>query len=135
MAGHEAPVRRRTGEKLGWIGGWLGGFLWVVILSVARLLQGRAVVGLIGFGLFLVAVAVTFSLGPWRHPSVRLWKPMLPVYLAFFTSIAWALWAWDNLEPSGLSWWSFFWILPCLIPLWTDDGRRWDDGREDDAER
>jgi len=123
--GEEKTGVQRTGEKFGWIGGWVGGFLWLLILAVVRMTQGRAVEGFTGFGLFLAAVAGIFLLAPWRRPSVRQWKLMLPVYLVFFSSIAWAVWTSGGPGQLGLRWWSFFWILPCLIPLWTVGGKRW----------
>lgn len=89
-----------------------------------RLAQGRAVDGSIGLGLFAVAGASVLFFAPWRHPAIRMWKLMLPLYLVLFASVARAVWTWGELEQSGLNWWSFFWILPCLIPLWTVGGRR-----------
>jgi len=62
---------RRTGEKFGWAGGWLGGFLWLLILSVVRLVQGRVIPGLVGLGLFALAVGVILFFAPWRHPRTR----------------------------------------------------------------
>ena len=32
----------RRQEKIGWLGGWAGGFIWVVILAVMLLVQGKA---------------------------------------------------------------------------------------------
>lgn len=126
----ETSARRRTGEKFGWIGGWLGGFLWLLISSGIRLAQGRAVDGFTGLGLFLVAVGVICFLAPWRHPSTRQWKLMVPIYLAFVVSVTWAVWTSGGLAQLGLNRWSFFWILPCLIPLWTVGGRRWEERDE-----
>ena len=80
--------RRRTGEKVGWTGGWLGGFLWLLILSALRLVQGRAIEGLTGVGLFVLAVGAVLLIAPWRHPSTRYWNLMVPVYLLFFSSVA-----------------------------------------------
>lgn len=120
-----APGSGHRGEKIGWLGGWLGGFLWVLILSVIRLVQGRTGEGFCGLGLFLVAVGAIYFLAPWRHPSTRQWKLMIPVYLALFASVAWAVWTSGGLAQLGLTPWSFFGVLPCFIPLWTVGGRRW----------
>lgn len=119
--------RRRTGEKVGWTGGWLGGFLWLLILSALRLAQGRVIEGLTGVGLFVLAVGAVLFLAPWRHPSTRYWRLTVPIYLLFFSSVAWAVWTSGGLEQLGLNWWSFFWILPCLLPLWTVGGKRWEE--------
>ena len=129
MVDQGGAVRKRTGEKFGWIGGWLGGFLWLLLFALLRLVQGRTGEGIIGLSLFVVAAGAIFFLAPWRHPSVRMWRLMLPVFLVLFVSIAWLVWTWDNPEQTRLSWWSFFWLLPCLIPFWTIGGKRWDGGR------
>lgn len=125
MAEIQTTTLRRTGEKAGWTGGWLGGFLWVFILAVIFLAQNRMMHGLTGLGLFVVAVGAILMLAPWRHPTVQFWKLMLPIYLMLFISIVWAVWSLYNPYEPGLNRWSFFWILPCLIPLFTIGGRRW----------
>jgi len=122
----ERTDTRRTGEKNGWTVGWLGGFLWLLILSVVRLVQGRATEALIGLGLFALAVGVILFFAPWRHPRARYWKLTLPLYSMFFGSIAWAVRSSGGWAALGLGYRSFFWVLPCLIPLWTIGGRRWE---------
>ena len=118
---------KRTGEKAGWTGGWLGGFLWLLILSVLWLVQGRTVAGAGGLALFALAVGAILFLAPWRHPTTRYWRLTVPVYLIFFTSIGWAVWKAGGPAKVGLSWWSFLWILPCLLPLATIVARRWEE--------
>lgn len=34
----------RKGEKIGWIDGWIGGFIWLCILSIVWLVQGKLTV-------------------------------------------------------------------------------------------
>jgi len=121
---------RRTGEKFGWAGGWLGGFIWLLILSVVRLVQGRGIPGLVGLGLFALAVGGILFFAPWRHPRTRYWRLTLPLYAVFFGSIAWAVRSSGGWAALGLNYWSFFWVLPCLVPLWAIGGRRWEQPNE-----
>jgi hypothetical protein len=120
-------MANRAGEKFGWIGGWLGGFIWVVILSVIFLVQGRLIEGSCGLALFSLAVAVIIAGAPWRHPGTPYWKLMLPVYAAFSGSIVWMLWSYGSAKELGLNWWHAFALLPLLIPFQTVGRRRWDD--------
>jgi hypothetical protein len=120
-------MAQRSGEKFGWIGGWLGGFIWVVILSIIFLVQGRAINGVIGLALFCVAVVTILAAAPWRHPDTRYWKLLIPVYVVFFTAIAWMVWSSLDLDSLGLNWWNSFVILPILLPFWTAGRRRWSD--------
>ena len=118
----------RKGEKVGWIGGWLGGFIWVVILSVVFLVQMKLVQGVIGLLLAGVAVATIIASAPWRNADTTYWKLMLPVYVVFFASIAWAVWSAGGLKPLGFNRWNAFLILPLLIPFGTVGRKRWIDG-------
>ncbi len=117
---------RRTGEKAAWTLGWLGGFLWVLILSVVRLVQGSVASGMAGIALFAAAVSMIVVFAPWRHATVRQWKLMVPVYVTLFGSIVWAISTMGAGE-LGLGWGSAFLVLPCLIPLWTAGTKRWND--------
>jgi len=118
---------RRKGEKIGWIGGWLGGFIWVLILSVIFLIQGRETPAVIGLVLVCLAVAFIVTGAPWRHPDTPYWKLMVPVYIAFMASIAWMVWSSRGLESLGINKWQSFLILPILIPFATVGKRRWND--------
>jgi hypothetical protein len=117
----------RAGEKFGWIGGWLGGFLWVVILSVIFLVQGKVIQGSVGLALFCVAAAVIIAGAPWRHPQTPYWKLMLPVYVALAGSLVWMVWSYGSTEELKLNWWYAFLVLPLLMPFQTAGRRRWDD--------
>ena len=118
-------MNERKGEKWGWLGGWLGGFIWVVILSVIFLIQNKWPQGIIGMGVTGVAVFLIYMCAPWRHPDTPYWKLMLPVYLAFFGAVAWALWSYGGAREIGLNWWNCFWVLPLLLPFVTAGRRRW----------
>jgi hypothetical protein len=120
-------MARRSGEKVGWIGGWLGGFIWVVILSVIFLVQGKLTSGVMGLALFCAAVVCILVGSPWRHPETLYWRLMIPVYVVFFGSIAWMVWSSDGPESLGLNWWNAFLLLPLLMPFWTAGRRRWSD--------
>lgn len=120
----------RRGEKLGWIGGWIGGFLWVAILSVLFLVEGRALVGAAGLGIVAVAAALIWLAAPWRHPKTAFWKLLLAPYALLAASIAWAVLAWgvDAVRAEGVSPWSVAILLPMLLPFFTGGRRRWSDG-------
>jgi hypothetical protein len=120
----------RTGEKLGWIGGWIGAFLWVAVLSVIFLVDGRIIVGAAGLGIVALAAVLVSLCAPWRHPRTAFWKLLLPPYVAVAASVAWALLAWgaDALREEGVSPWSAALVLPMLLPFLTAGRRRWGDG-------
>jgi len=122
----EDEEMNRKGEKIGWIGGWLGGFIWLALLSVAWLLHNKISEGLFGLVLLFVAVIVIFTTAPWKHPTAKYWKLMLPIYFLFFISIAICIFLYGGLERIGLTWTSFFWVIPCLIPIATIGNRTWD---------
>ena len=115
----------RSGEKWGWTLGWLGGFIWVLILSVLMLIQGRAAPGVVGLTLAGAAVLVILASAPWKHPGTPYWQLMLPVYAMFFASLGWALWCYDGPGMLGLSGWSVFLLLPILTPFATVGRKRW----------
>jgi len=117
----------RNGEKAGWTVGWLGAFAWVAVVSVVFLAQARWVQGLAGLALVGLAVASIVSLAPWRHPSTRYWRLMIPLYVVLFASLPWAIWAWGGVMDTGLGWWSLCWLLPLLMPLGSIGGKRWSD--------
>jgi hypothetical protein len=115
----------RKGEKIGWIGGWHGGFIWLGALSVVWLFQNRIYYGIIGMAIFMVASIAIIAAAPWKHPNTKYWKLMLPIYFLFFISIAFYIFSYGGLESTGMKWTSFFWVVPCLIPIVTTGGRTW----------
>lgn len=121
-------MQQRRGEKGGWIGGWLGGFLWLCLLSILWFVQGRIAAGVLGLGLFAVAILGILTLAPWKHPETRYWKLMLPMYAVFAASVGLFVWFGGGFGKLGLSWWSLFWLMPLLIPVATAGTRCWKDG-------
>ncbi|MBN1162976.1 MAG: hypothetical protein JXB45_00220 [Candidatus Krumholzibacteriota bacterium] len=121
-------MKKRTGEKIGWIGGWLGGFIWVFILAVILLLQKRMAEGISGMALGVMAGFLISFTAPWKHPRSAYWRLMLPVFLVFIGAVAWALWAFGGVEKSGFGRWNIFWISPLLIPFFSMGKRRWEEG-------
>ncbi len=114
-------MSNRRGEKVGWTGGFLGGFTWVAILSTIFLFQGKSLQALVGFVLVAVAVFCVLHFSPWRYPSTPYWKLMIGPYLAFFASMAWAVWL-------GVIDWGTLLLLPLLlIPLGSLYKKRWSD--------
>ncbi len=117
----------RKQQKWGWAGGWLGGFIWVYILAVVFLLQGKLAQGAIGLIIAVVATVAIFWFSPWRHPRVSYRLLMLPIYGLFVIAFGWCIWAADGIQALGFtSWWSALILLPALIPFWTVGKRRWD---------
>jgi hypothetical protein len=123
-------MARRTGEKIGWIGGWIGAFLWVAILAVMFLVQGRVAAGAAGLGVVALAALLVALFAPWRHPTTALWKLLLLPYLAVAAAVAWTMLAWgvEALRAEGGSPWSLLLVLPILLPFFTAGRRRWNDG-------
>jgi hypothetical protein len=123
-------MAHRTGEKVGWIGGWIGAFLWVVVLSIVFLIQGKATAGVAGVALVALAAALVWRFAPWRHPKTACWKLLLAPYLAAAASVVWAALAFgvDGLRAEGLSPWSFGILVPMLLPFLNGGRRRWIDG-------
>lgn len=127
-------MQDRRQERLGWIGGWLGGFVWVFILSTIFLVQGRLIEATLGYLIGCAAVATIFFVTPWHFPRTSYRTLMLPVYLFFFTALAWGVWALEDLHSLGInSPWAAFLLLPALLPLWIAGGRRWEDGDPRDS--
>jgi len=119
----------RKQEKLGWTVGWLGGFVWVLILSVIFLVQGRMPRAVIGLVIGGASIATIFLASPWRHPDTTYRRLMIPIYIGFFVAVAWAVWASDDPRTLGIrSWWALFLLLPLLTPVWAAGRRRWNDG-------
>ncbi|MCU0237026.1 MAG: hypothetical protein MUC72_08080 [Acidobacteria bacterium] len=116
----------RRGEKIGWTGGWLGSFLWVLVLSVMFLFQGRRTEGIVGVVLVGLGAYYIHSCAPWRSPGTSYWKLMLRVYAVLLASVAWAIWSFGGWEATGLKWWNLLWLLPVLMPLLTIGRRTWD---------
>jgi hypothetical protein len=122
-------MENRKGEKIGWVGGWLGGFLWVAVLAVVFLFQGKILQAVSGMGLAAAATACALRFVPWRFPETPYWKLMLPSYGMLSLSVAWAIWAFGAAQASGLSWWMLVPLLSVLSPLITIGKRKWADGR------
>lgn len=117
----------RLGEKAGWIGGWSGGFLWVLLLSVMWLIQGRFIEGVAGLLLVALAVLLIIATAPWKHPTVPYWKLMSPIYIFVIISCAWAIWAFGSKKDLGELVLSTWWFVLLLFPLGIVGRRRWGD--------
>ncbi|MCP4632186.1 MAG: hypothetical protein GY855_04615 [candidate division Zixibacteria bacterium] len=115
----------RKGEKIGWIGGWFGGFIWIGLHSVVWIFQSRSSNGMFGIALFIIAIFLIITLAPWRKPDTKYWKLMLPIYLLFLISIAVVINLYDGLRGTGLSWVSFSWLIPSLLPFIIIGNRKW----------
>ncbi len=117
----------RSGEKWGWLGGWLGGFVWVLLLSLVLIGQGRTLQAVIGGGIVGLAIGVVVGFAPWRFPRTPYRVLMIPVYLLFLASLAWGIWVSTDLRHILFgNPWSFLVLLPLLLPWWTVGNRRWE---------
>lgn len=123
-------MNHRRGEKIGWIGGWTGGFLWLVLLAVPLLLQGRVLEATASIANATLAFILIVVTAPWKHPTIRYWKLMLPLYVLLAVSIVVLLWVFGSPAKAGLSWWSFLWLFPALIPFGTVGKKTWNDNAD-----
>lgn len=74
----------RIGERIGWVAGWLEGFIWVFVLSIVFLFQGKSGQGLLGMFLTGIAILSVLFFAPWRFSWTPYWKLMLAPYSVFF---------------------------------------------------
>jgi hypothetical protein len=95
-------------------------------MSVLWLVWGQELEGITGLLLVGLAAVVIIAFAPWRHPTTPYWRLMLPAYVMFFLSVAWAFWSFRASPAVGSSWWWLWFILPLLIPFGTFGRRRWD---------
>lgn len=125
----EEIMKERRGEKIGWVVGWIGGFLWLCLLSIVWLIQGKIINSVIGIILFTLGVFLIVALAPWRHPETQYWKLMVPTYAVLISSISLFIWFEGGLEKMGLNWWAILWLMPLLIPFATMGKRSWNEDR------
>jgi len=118
-------MKDRNGEKIGWIGGWLGSFLWVLVLAVVFLFQGKRNAGIFGLALAGLGVFYILSCAPWKCPETPYWKLMVRLYAVLLAAVAWVVWSFGGWRAAGLSWWNLFLLLPVLTPLLTIGRRTW----------
>ena len=104
---------KRKGEKIGWAAGWMGGFIWVIILSMIFLVQGRWLNAILGLLIVVAAVLAILRCAPWHYPNTPYWKLMLGPYAVFFLSVAWAVWSYGGIYGLGLNWWNFCGFCRC----------------------
>jgi hypothetical protein len=117
----------RNGEKWGWTGGWVGSFLWMGILSIVWLFQGKTVFGFAGILLFFLSVATIVLCSPWRHPKTPYWKLMLGPFLCIALCVVLALLAYRPMQNEifrvPFTW---LWILLLVLPIVTLGKRTWE---------
>lgn len=121
-------MKERIGEKIGWTAGWAGGFIWVLVLSIVFLFQGKTGEGIAGMVLVAASAFIILFFAPWRFATTHYWKLMLAPYGTFFLSIVWAVWSYGGLGAVGLNEWSLLWLLPMLTPFGILSKRKWTDG-------
>ncbi len=116
----------RRGEKIGWVGGWLGGYLWVLVLAVMFLFQGKGREGMVGLALAGLGAFYIHSCAPWRNPATPYWRLMIRLYAVLLSAAAWAVWAFGGWQGSGLNAWFLLLLLPVLSPFFTLGRRTWE---------
>ena len=121
-------MTERKHEKMGWILGWLGGFIWVLILSVVFFVQGKILEATLGLAITIGACVTIIFFSPWRHVRTTYRRLMAPIYVLFFTALAWGVWTLGDQRQLGINGaWSVLLFLPIMMPLWSVGSRRWED--------
>ena len=118
-------MNERLGEKMGWIGGWVGSFLWIGILALVWIAQGKLWYGIAGVGFFAAAMASCFLFAPWRHPETLIWKLLLPLYLFVIAAIVLSIAAFGGWQATGMRWWNLVWVCLLVWPFFTLGRRCW----------
>jgi len=128
-------MSERKGEKIGWVGGWIGAFIWIVLLAGYLVVQKRYFMSAISLSIFTTAVILVIYLAPWKHPDVRYWKLILPIYAMLIAGIITLLgcFGFPGRGQVGYSWWSVLWLLPALLPFRSTGKRTWDEANPDDS--
>jgi len=121
-------MKKRKGEKMGWICRWIGSFLWFCLLSIIWMVKGEVFYGIVGLGLFFLAISIIILLAPWRLPNTRYWKLMLPIFILLVFSVSVYIYLEGGFEQTGLSMWSLIYLTPILIPIINLGKRCWKDG-------
>jgi hypothetical protein len=121
-------MQNRRGEKVGWTGGWIGSFIWVSVLALLWLYNGKVINGILGIGILIIGISLIIYLAPWRHPETEYWKLMLPLFIILIVAVALFVELEGGMKATGLSWWSILWLSPLLIPFANIGKRRWKDG-------
>ncbi|MBB1126583.1 hypothetical protein [Thiospirillum jenense] len=121
----QLPTRR--GKKIGWLGGWLGSIVWICALALVAFWQGKFIAGLLGLSIFIVSLIAGWWFMPWRHPTTRYWRLLLPLYLLEMVALIWAVWTSGGWQASGLHWSMLAVLLPLLSPFFTLGWRCWTD--------
>lgn len=125
----------RRGERAGWTWGWIGGFLWVAVIALFFLAQGRLVAGGGGLLLFALAVWSTRHFAPWRHPTTPYWRLMAVGYVLLLLCAVWAVGAFGGFAGRGVDGWMLLWLVPMVIPVFTNGRRTWADSATDVTRR
>ena len=97
------------------------------ILAAWALFAGEWRFGAFALAAGLCVVGLVIQLAPWKHPSTRLWKLVLPpATVMILAATILVIWSGHGLPPSDWMPGLFVGLLPLLIPAigW----RRWEDG-------
>ena len=117
-----------TGPKLGWLLGGIGGLIWLPVMAVIWLAQGKMVGAIVGFIIFALGVLYLFMFRPWRYAHVQL--RVIYLGLLAFLLIGAVVVIWQYYEPEtftarnllpGLA------LIVLLLPMLTLGNKTWSD--------
>jgi hypothetical protein len=118
----------QKGPKLGWLLGGLGGLIWLPILAVVWLAQGKVAGAIGGLIVFAVGVLYVFVMPPWRFPRTpvrNVYLGLLIIVLGGVAVTAWQYYDPRTSKPSDLA--AGIALVTLLIPLFTLGHKSWSD--------
>ncbi len=114
----------RRGEKIGWTGGWIGSFIWVIALGVVWIFQGNLTDGIIASILFAFSIILVVKLSPWKHPKIKYWKLMVPIYTVFLIAAIFGVYVLNGFDDLSKIQYGL-WIFPCFTPIFILGNKKW----------
>ena len=106
----------RRGEKLGWTLGMLGSTAWMFILAPCAFFAGEWRIGAFALAAGLCVVVLVIQLAPWKHPTTRFWKLLLPpVAVMILAAGILMVWAGHGHSPLGLGTCPLGWCLRLAV--------------------
>ena len=117
-----------TGPKLGWLLGGIGGLIWLPVMAVIWLAQGKMVGAIVGFIIFALGVAYLFMFRPWRYAHVQLrviYLGLLAFLLVGAVAVIWQYYDPETFTPRNLL--PGLALIVLLLPMITLGNKTWSD--------